>query len=175
MAANHWKLLKIIWILELRNFSFFWILGFCCFFFCFFFNTGRFRLNSVCFLHITIYLLAPPVRLFLSPIWCSQKTLHWLESDVQLFIDKLFLGELSNLYFTPQRSLSLSHSLPPKKSATNAVLFHIAALKVENFEWKVFCQHLNANSRHLFRILTSNRFFFFLGVARSRCHRMKRK
>lgn len=35
---------------------------------------------------------------------CNQKTKPFWNSDVQLFIDKLFFGELSNLYFTPQCS-----------------------------------------------------------------------
>lgn len=58
------------------------------------------------------------------------------DSDVQLFIDKVFLGELSNLYFTPR----CSHS----KCYECGISFHIAESKL-NFQRKFHRQHLNAN------------------------------
>lgn len=58
------------------------------------------------------------------------------DSDVQLFIDKVFLGELSNLYFTPR----CSHS----KCYECGISLHIAESKL-NFQRKFHSQHLNAN------------------------------
>lgn len=61
---------------------------------------------------------------FASIRWMPSTDIVFGESDVQLFIDKLFLGELSNLYFTPRRSHIAR--------AMYAVSFQIAAFEVEN-------------------------------------------
>lgn len=56
-------------------------------------------------------------------IECNQRTWSFGDSDVQLFIDKVFLSELSHLYFTPR----CSHS----KSYECGISFHIAEFELK--------------------------------------------